>query len=262
VIDLHCHLLPGVDDGPATPEDSVALARAAAAAGTETIVATPHIDGRWNLAPSELASRVEAVRMLLREAGVGIEVLVGGEIAAERWLDLTDEDRDALRLGGGPYVLLECPLSPAAGAFDHLVAHLCTHGERILLAHPERCPAFHRQPAKIAELVRLGALVQITAGSMAGDFGAPAQRLAFDLLRDGLVHDVSSDAHDAGPRRPPDMRRGFDAAEQALPGVCAQVDWLCREAPAAILTGDPLPRRPALPLPPPRRGVLGRLLGR
>lgn len=254
VIDLHCHLLPGIDDGPRSVDAMLALARAAVAAGTEAIVATPHIDEGFGVDPFRVAGYVGEAQRTLTANGIQLDVLAGGEVDAGRWLDLTDEERDALRLGGGPYILLECPLSVAAGAFDQLVARLCSTGERILLAHPERSPTFLRQPQRLAELVRLGALTQITAGSLAGAFGTPAQKLSFALLRDGLVHDVASDAHDAGPVRPPDLRVGFEAAERALPGISAQVDWLCRDAPAAILAGAPLPVRPALPVPPPRRG--------
>jgi protein-tyrosine phosphatase len=261
VIDLHCHLLPGIDDGPDGVDAMLALARAAVAAGTDTIVATPHINEHFDVDPLRVAGYVEVAQRTLADHGVELQVLPGGEVDAGRWLDLSEEERDALRLGDGPYLLLECPLSVAAGAFDQLVARLCSTGQRILLAHPERSPTFLRQPQRLAELVGLGALTQITAGSLAGAFGTPAQKLGLDLLRDGLVHDVASDAHDAGPNRPPDLRLGFEAAERALPGISAQVDWLCRDAPAAILAGAPLPVRPALPVPPPRRG-LRRLLGR
>ena len=115
MIDLHCHLLPGIDDGPATLEESLALARAAAAGGTRTMIATPHIDHRWNVEPTEVAGMVDRMREALAEAHIELDVRAGGEIALSRLADLDSAQVKAVRLGGGPYMLLECPHRPTAG---------------------------------------------------------------------------------------------------------------------------------------------------
>lgn len=250
MIDLHSHLLPGIDDGPASVEDALALARAAAAAGTRTIVATPHIDHRWKVEPTEVPDMVQRMREALSEAHIELDVRVGGEISLPRLADLDAAEVDAVRLGGGPYILLECPhRATAATGFPTTVRYLRRRGESIILAHPERSPTFQRTPAHLAALVREGVLTSITAASLLGTFGTAIQSFSLRLLRDGLVHNVASDAHEIH-RRGPELLSGLQAAERQLPGVLGQADWLTREVPAAVLAGSALPARPELP---PRR---------
>jgi protein-tyrosine phosphatase len=262
VIDLHSHILPGIDDGPDYLEGSLALARAAVAAGTTTIAATPHIDSRLGLRPTDRDAPLAALRAALDEQHVGLTVVAGGEIALERYLELTPEELDLLRLGDGPFLLLECPLSQAAGGFDRFLSTLLSRGVRMLLAHPERCPDFQRRPDRLADLVRSGALAQVTSASLSGRFGRTVQGAALHMLSEGLVHDLSSDAHDAAVRGP-DLREGLEAAERALPGAAALADWLAVDVPRAILDGSPTPRRPAVVLTaaPRRRGLFRRRQG-
>jgi len=259
VIDLHSHILPGIDDGAPDMAASLAFARAAVAAGTTRIAATPHIDSRFNLGPDDRDAALAQVRTALTEEGIALDVIAGGEIALDRYLDLGPADLDRLRLGDGPFLLLEAPLSSAAGPFDRYLASLLGNGVRMLIAHPERCPDFQRKPERLAELVRAGALAQVTSGSLAGHFGSTVQDAALHMLAAGLVHDICSDSHDA-VRRGPDLREGLDAAERELPGAHALADWLAVDVPHAIVTGGPIPPRPPAVLERRTRG--GRLLGR
>jgi protein-tyrosine phosphatase len=238
VIDLHCHVLPGVDDGPPDLDGAVALARASARAGVRTIVATPHADARFSVGAERRDAALAELRGALAAADVAVEVLPGAEIAIDWYVDLDDGERRALRLGDGPYWLLESPLAVAAGPFDRYLATLLAEGAHVLLAHPERCPTFARDPQRLARLVGAGALTSVTAGAFTGRFGAAVRRFAFDLLRDGLVHSVASDAHDVA-RRPPGLREPLEEA-----GLGALAPWLTEEVPAAILAGDRLPPRP------------------
>jgi protein-tyrosine phosphatase len=256
VIDLHSHILPGLDDGPATMEGSLELARAAVAAGTRTILATPHVNGGYGIGPARIAEGVAELTEALARAAIPLEVRAGGEIAIWRLVDLDDAALRALALGGGPYLLVESPFSPVVGDFEPMVLDLQQRGHRVLLAHPERCPAFQRDPERLARLVRGGVLVQVTAGSMEGAFGSTVQRFTVSLLRDGLVHVVASDAHGA-VKRPPGLSAGFRALEPELPGLGEQQRWLTELVPAAILDGEPLPERP--PLPQAAGGLLRRL---
>lgn len=246
MIDLHCHLIPGLDDGPANMDETLELARAAVAGGTRTIVATPHIDHRWGVQPAQIQPGVAAVREALDEAGIELDVLAGAEIALSRFVELRDEERNGLRLGNGPYLLLESPHTEASGNFDTFVLRLRDQGEDILLAHPERCPLFLRRPERLERLVDAGVLCSITAASMSGRFGNTVRSLALDLLRRGMVHDVASDSHDAA-RRCPELGAAFVDAERELPGIGQHAPWLTEEAPAAILAGEELPPRPPLP---------------
>lgn len=256
MIDLHSHILPGIDDGPPTLEASLELARAAVEAGTETILATPHINDYPEIDAARIASGLEELRPALADAGIPLEVLPGGEIAIWRLVDLDDATLRALALGGGPYLLVESPFSPVVGDFEPMVLDLHSRGHSVLLAHPERCPAFQRDPDRLARLVSAGVLVQLTAGSMAGAFGTTVRRFSAALLRDGLVHVVASDAHDT-LRRPPGLLTGFAALEGELPGLGEQAPWLTQAVPRAVLDGAPLPPQP--PLPKPATGLLRRL---
>ncbi len=250
MIDLHCHLLPGIDDGPATMADAIALARAAVEAGTTTIVATPHIDHRFGLTSADVSAGIAALEQALDEAAISVKIRAGGEIALTRVPDLAPHELAALGLGGGPYALIESPHTLAAGDFELVLFELRRRGQAIVLAHPERCPSFQREPERLARLVDAGVLCSITAGSLAGQFGDRVRRFTIELLRAGLVHDIASDAHDA-TRRSPAIAVDIARADRQLPGLAAQAHWLTHDAPAAILAGEPLPPRP--PLSSPRR---------
>jgi protein-tyrosine phosphatase len=250
VIDLHCHILPGIDDGPRTMEDSVALAGAAFAGGTRTIVATPHVSWQWPDNDAEgIGAGVRAVNATLRDAGIAIDVFAGAEVALSRAVDLEPAELRALRLGSGPWLLVECPLTPEAPGLEQGLGALRMQGHRIVLAHPERCPVFQREPQRLAELVTLGMLTSVTASAFTGHFGGVVKRFAFELLRSGLVHSVASDAHDA-VRRPPAL-----ATELAKAGLGDHVSRAAHEAPAAILRGGDVPAPPPLPLSMPARLV-------
>src|ERR671915_78987 len=159
MIDLHAHILPGLDDGPESLDAAVAMAHLAAAR-------------------TELAAR-------LREEDVALELLAGGEVSLGRLPELDDGRLREFALGGGPYVLLECPFSPVDGRMDEMVEDLQRRGFQVLLAHPERSPTFQRDPARLARLVERGALAQVTTGSFAGDFGEIARRAAAAMLEQG-----------------------------------------------------------------------------
>ena len=242
VIDLHCHVLPGIDDGPATIEDSIALARAAAAAGTRTIVATPHVSWRYPNNAETIERLTRELGERLRAEGVPVEIRPGAEIAMPRAGDVDRAELPRLALGGGPWLLLEPPFTPLAGGLDTIVLGLQSGGHRIVLAHPERCPAFHRDPWALRSLVRAGALTSITAGSLVGRFGREVRRFALNMVEEELVHNVASDAHDE-VRRPPGI-----AAELEQAGLGPLAEWLTQSVPAAILDGGEIPRRPAVEL--------------
>jgi protein-tyrosine phosphatase len=256
VIDLHCHVLPGLDDGPVNMPEALAMARAAVAAGTTTLVATPHIDHNWRVRPESIAQRAAALREALQHEGLELQLQTGAEIALSRLADLSAAQLAELRLGEGPYLLLECPLTQSAGDFDELLLRIHIREPAILLAHPERSPLLQQEPERLARLVGEGLLCSLTAGSITGAFGASVRRFSLELLHEGLVHDVSSDAHDH-LRRPPGIGHALAAAEAELPGVGDQARWLTELAPAAILAGEPLPERPPLLGRPPPPSTTG-----
>jgi len=246
-VDLHTHLLPGVDDGPRTLEGALDMARAAEAAGTAAMVATPHVNESHFIEPAAIPPAVDALRGHLRAAGIGLDVRAGGEISLPRAHDLLDRGLAGLGLAGGPYLLLESPFASVAGDFEPLIYAVLSRGHGVLLAHPERCPAFQREPARLRRLVEAGVLVQVTAGAFTGAFGSRVRAFALSLLHEDQAHVLASDAHDA-VRRPPGLAQGMAAAELAVPGIGARARWLTEEVPVAIMTGSSLPEPPPLPV--------------
>jgi protein-tyrosine phosphatase len=238
VIDLHTHVLPGIDDGPGTIEGSLAIVRAAAAGGTRVMVATPHVSWHHHNDAATIARLSDELNARLRVEGIEVEVRAGAEIAMTRVEDIEPAELERLHLGDGPWVLLEPPFSPIVTGLDGVVTMLQSTGHRVVLAHPERCPALHREPRLVESLVRDGVLTSITAGSLTGRFGGEVRRFARSLIEKGLVHNVASDTHDAVRRRP-----GM-SAELREAGLGGLAEWLTEAVPAAILSGEPIPARP------------------
>lgn len=242
MIDLHSHVLPGIDDGPETIEGSIALVRAAQAAGTRVMVATPHVSWRYSNEATAIELLTGELNARLAQEEIAVEIRTGAEIAMTRAAEIGPNELERLRLGGGPWVLLEPPFTPIVTGLDGVVTALQNAGHRVVLAHPERCPALHREPHIVESLVRGGVLTSVTAGSLVGRFGGQVRRFARQLVEHGLVHNVASDAHDA-IKRPPGM-----AAELAESGLQALAEWLTDAVPSAILAGTEIPHRPDVPV--------------
>lgn len=240
VIDLHCHILPGIDDGPQTVEESLELARAAVAGGTRLVVATSHVSWSRRNDSVTIFEGVATLNERLAREGIQLEVRPGAEIAATLVGDLHPAELARLTLGGQRrrWLLIEPPFTPVVTGLDALIYGLQRDGYRIVLAHPERCSGFHRDRAMLEALVGAGVLTSITAGSLVGRFGKPVQRFADQLVRDGLVHNVASDAHDA-VARPPSI-----APELSKAHLSELADWFTRAIPEAILGGSEPPPRP------------------
>jgi protein-tyrosine phosphatase len=248
VIDLHCHLLPGIDDGPPDLGGALALAQLHVKAGVRIVAATPHVS--WDM-PNEAAAidlRLGDVRAAIAAAQIPLKVARGAEIDVHQAIGMSDEQLRRLALGGGPWLLLEAPLRRGV-ALAPVARALLERGHRVLIAHPERSPLLQRDPDGLRALVRAGAATQITAASFAGRFGRTVRDCADDMLEAGLVHSVASDAHDAF-RRPPGLAEPLRDA-----GLSELVEQLTLEAPAAILAGDELPSPPVRRR---RRGLLWR----
>ncbi|HYM53757.1 MAG TPA: CpsB/CapC family capsule biosynthesis tyrosine phosphatase [Solirubrobacteraceae bacterium] len=238
MIDLHCHVLAGIDDGPETVAGSLALARAAVAAGVSTLVATPHASSRYPNGAETIGGLVAELRERLAAEGVPLRLEGGAEVALTHVAEIEPSELSRLRLGGGEWLLVEPPFTPVATALEAILQEVRGRGHRILLAHPERCPAFHRDPQMLGSLVRSGILTSITAGSLVGRFGAVPRRFALQLVREEMVHNVASDAHDLAGR-PPGMRAELEQA-----GLGPLTEWLTEAVPAAILGGGGIPARP------------------
>jgi protein-tyrosine phosphatase len=251
MIDLHCHILPAIDDGARSLEQAAEMCRAAAAAGCEALVATPHQRRGewWNCDRRAL----DLLRRRLQEAvGAAPRILLGGEIRvdsrllAEMMAWRAGDTEGPLPLAGSRYLLLEFgPAADAADAAD-LVHELSVAGWRPILAHPEHIAWMAEDFAVIRHLVSLGALCQLTAMSVTGDFGRRAQADTHRIIDAGLAHFVASDAHDLR-RRPPGLARAWQTLAARWGDAAAQE--LLRDNPAAVLADRPLPAE--LPAAPP-----------
>lgn len=247
MIDLHSHVLPGVDDGAATLEESVEIARAAVAEGVQVLVATPHVRADYPTDAATMERLVDEVRSALHAANVPLEVHRGGELALDFLTEMAPDELGRFGLAGSRTLLLESPYHGWPLDAAELLFRLRMQGFVPLIGHPERNPAVQERPDLLRELVDAGALVQVTAASLEGRLGRPAQWAASDLVERELVHVVSSDAHSARVREF-GLRKGLDKL-----GDRALARWVSHDVPAALLADQPLPPRP------PRRRRFGRL---
>ena len=247
MIDLHSHILPGVDDGVTTLEEARALACAALADGATAIAATPHVRDDFPTSAARMEEGVAALRQDFAQEGIGLEVLTGGELSLER-LPLLDADelRRFTLAGSGRYVLVEFPYTGWPLALESALHDLGAAGLTALLAHPERNRAVQEQPQRLERAIGAGALVQVTASSVDGRGGTAARTAARQLLELGFVHVVASDAHS------PAVREAGLAAAAAAVGDPELAAHLVQEVPAAIVAGAAIPglsrprRRPRL----------------
>ncbi len=257
MIDLHCHLLPGVDDGPGSLEDAALLARAQLAAGITESAATPHVGYNWPLTAELMPTALAELRRYLADHQIPLMVVAGAEIEALYAAELSDTNLNLLTLGGGEWLLVEPPTGHTGGTFEMIITELQARGHNVLLAHVERSADIQSDPEILRRLVDAGVLGQLTASALSGGYGRRTRSFALGLVGAGLVHNISSDAHDTA-RRPPGLAEAIDVA-----GLDAYCQWWCRAVPQAVLTGVAIPRPPA-PWPPvvAQRGALKRYLAR
>ena len=241
LIDLHCHILPALDDGALDLRDSLAMGRQAVNDGIEAICATPHIRHDHDVRIEQLAGRVEAVNRSLREEGVPVTVLQGGEVAETAVEDLSEEELSRVTLGDGSWVLLEPAPGPLSDTLIRRVEHLAERGHRALIAHPERHLSADMYE-RIAALIAAGALVQATADFFLRERTAGGMR---SLAEAGLIHVLSSDAHSSHGGRPVHISEPFTVLAGIEP-VAPHIEWMRDIAPRAIVEGEEL----ALPFGP------------
>jgi protein-tyrosine phosphatase len=233
MVDIHCHILPGIDDdGPSRLEEVLEMARIAVADHIRQIVATPHIKNVVH-SPDLVKERVARFNEELLKEGIGLEVLPGAEVSAVLNTTILREHT----LNGTDYILLEFPHShlpqnARQTVFDALMAGLLP-----IIPHPERNPSIVRRPELLIELVEAGALVQITAESLVGGFGPEARACAIYLLRNKAVHVLATDAH-SPTWRPTVLSGGVRAAAKIIGESAAR--RLVTTNPAAVIAGKAL----------------------
>jgi protein-tyrosine phosphatase len=242
MIDLHCHIIPEVDDGPVRLEHALEMARAAVDDGIDTVVATPHgTDIAGLLAGHEIASqdyiagRTAWLQDRLQEAGIPLEVFPGIEVHISPDVPAQITSRTVFGLNNTKYMLSELPFEHYPQYIDDVLFNIQVKGFVPVLAHPERNSVLREKPERLLALVERGCLVQVTAASILGFFGNGIKQATAELLRSNLVHIISTDAHGVGRRDPVLSAAVAEAAkivgqERALAMVTT--------IPAAIIAGE------------------------
>ena len=272
-VDMHCHCLPGLDDGPEDMESALAMCRALAADGITTVVATPHQLGSYEgqNSPEQIAQAAAELMAELEREEIPLEILAGGDVrvdprlpkllaegrvsclaarVASPKLPVASEDNTGnfglatgnssgnwqLTTGNSPhrYLLIELPTEVMINLHP-LIQAMGAMGVRMILSHPERHAVLPRQPMHLLGWIERGVLLQVTAGSLLGDFGPAAQRSSWDWLGSGLVSLVATDAHGA-EFRPPRLSAAIEAVSAHLGHVVAR--RICLENPLRVCRGE------------------------
>ncbi|GAB2496128.1 tyrosine-protein phosphatase [Arenimonas alkanexedens] len=263
MIDLHCHLLPGIDDGPTTLEVSLAMARCAVDDGITFTACTPHIyPGLYENNRAGIEAAVASLREALAEAGIPLQLGTGADTHLAPDLAGGIRSGRVPTLNGSRYLLLEPPHHVAPPRFDESVFTLMSAGIVPVITHPERLSWIESHYPVFAGLVKQGAWMQLTAGSLTGRFGRRPKYWAERMLDEGLVHIIATDSHHID-KRPPLLAEGRDAAAARV-GV-VEAEHMVQTRPQGILDDLPPGQLPPLPECPrataPRAGFWQRMFG-
>lgn len=262
MIDIHSHILPGIDDGVKTEDEAVEFARMADADGIQTIVATPHCKEGFYFNDREVVlAEVDKLRRRFSAEGIKLRLEPGAEVHI--CPDLVERVRDGRAptlLNNGKTLLLELSLRQYPIDLENLVFQLKLAGLEVVFAHPERIRYFQDDMSRYEAVIHQGATGQITTGSLLGLFGSEAEEFSEELMQKGLVQVIATDAHNCRGRKP--------VLSEALEVAC---DWvgearamaMVQSAPQALIEGRP-PELPAVEAPSSRGrgGFFSRLFGR
>ncbi len=266
MIDIHSHILPGLDDGPQSMAEALQMCRIASADGIRTIVATPHYNpGSFGWSASSLQASLTALQKAVRAAGLDLTLLPGAETPLFPELSALLMKNDTfLTINRGIYFLVEFRPHAVPANAEPFLKSLISAGLVPVIAHPERCTWFMHHPEMLSRLARMGALLQLTAGSILGHFGPEARNFCQYLITGGVAHVIASDAHDCSERSP--------MLSEAVSMVADQVGresalGMVTTTPAAIIAGRRLQLPAAVrihnsePYPVWTRSWMERLLG-
>ncbi len=261
VLDIHYHLLFGLDDGPKTIEESLQLAEASIAEGVTHIVCTPHANHEFAF---QTGINEERLALLNERLGGRITLGLGCDFHLS-YDNIADalHNRDKYTINGKRYLLVEFPNGMIPSLISEWLYQFNVNGIVPIITHPERNSELAAKPERMAEWMRSGCLIQVTAGSLMGRFGRMAAATSDSLLKKNWVHFVASDAHSL-KSRPPAMGEAYKILASSFGRDTA--DRLCLYNPRAAFNGEPLPPQPE-PIglfddDKPRRGFLASLLGR
>lgn len=226
MIDIHSHILPGIDDGAQTETDSIAMAKQAVQEGITKIVATPHHKNRhYENYKEEIRTHVNVLNELLDEHNVPLEVLVGQEVRIYGDILADYEKGEIQTINDSNYLLIEFPFDSVPQYAERLLYDLQIAGLRPVIVHPERNRELIENKTRMYEIIRSGALSQVTAASLLGKFGKNAEQFSFELIDADLTHFIASDAHNT-TKRTFYMQEAFELVEEKYG---ADVAYMFRE---------------------------------
>ena len=243
MVDLHHHLLPGLDDGAPDLATTLKMARMAAEDGITHVVCTPHANARYTFDPERNQGLLDEARQSIADAGIRLMLGSGCDFHLSY-----DNVRDALQnprrytVNGGEYLLVELPDYALSPTLEETFYSLRLGGMTPILTHPERNPSLQQDDTRLKDWIRDGMLTQVTASSVLGLMGRKAQKMAERMLADRWVHFLATDAHNISTRAPK-MRDARDQVARRCGEQYAQK--LCTENPQAVFDNRPLPRQEA-----------------
>jgi protein-tyrosine phosphatase len=232
VIDIHCHLLPGIDDGPRSLREAMDLARVLVAQGVSVVAATPHVSHVHPNTRASIVRSAEELRGALDDAGIPLQIVAAAELSASKALEFQRQELEDHALGG-VYILVEPPKNGEVAALETVISTVFSAGLTPIVAHPERMRDARRDPMSLASLREDGVLFQITASSLVNR-RSPSHRTAWMLVQSSLGCLVASDAHGA-ERRPPQLAE----AHRLLTGALGEfrAGLLTLASPLAVVSG-------------------------
>jgi protein-tyrosine phosphatase len=240
LIDLHCHILPGIDDGPLDVEGSLKMAACAIRDGIHTLVATPHtLNGSYDNPLAQIITHITHLKTIFQAKQIPIDLCPGAEVRIHQDMDqFVKEGKIASINNTGQYILVEFPYNMMLPGTKEVLFQLSLSGITPVLAHPERNTALQRNPDILSDLQAMGCLVQLTAMSITGELGNDAMEYSHFLLRQRQAHVIATDSHDA-ESRPPILSSAVEVAAHIL-GDTEAAEAMVTKTPRAILDGKPL----------------------
>jgi protein-tyrosine phosphatase len=236
MIDIHAHILPGVDDGAKTMEESLEMIRQAHDTGIEIICATPHVLNGITPTFQEKVNRTfRILHSQITRRKLNVKLMLGSEIYLREDMRYLSGFSFFSLNQTGKYVLTELPLGPLPPNLDRLVYDLLLEGITPIIAHPERTITEEKRLLKMRRLIHLGALIQINAGSLLGHFGKKPKQAAEHLLKEGLAHVMASDAHDSFRRSVMALRQSYEKVRRLVGDQQAEAMFVLN--PSKILRG-------------------------
>lgn len=260
MIDTHCHILPGVDDGARDLTEALEMARVAVNDGIQTIIVTPHV-AEYELtgAKQRIARHVVAFQSALQENNISLKVITGAEVRVTPELSQGLSMDDLPVIGESRAILIELPFGEVPSYLGQLIFDLRLAGVTPIIAHPERNRIFAQEPNRILSYLEQGALTQINAGSLMGTFGDTVKKAAHIMIKHNMAHMIGSDAHRAERQRRPVLSVCRQSLSEFISKEC--IDELFSINAQTIMEGRGLRQREPVEYRPYKKGLLQLIWG-